>query len=307
MELRVAVAEYLENLESVGRRSHNTFVAYRCDIGKFVSFAHESGVFELEAVTPVLAERWAYSLKGLAASSVTRALNAVSSLFKWAVRFGYAAANPLDRVERPRRKKRVLPCPSLDDVRALLAGADTLTQQAALLAMAMGGLRKSEVLDLSWDTVSFQTRRMTVRGKGDKDREVTIFPELMVALTSLHDEQGQPETGYVIRGMHGGQVAGSQLQRWFVKWARRAGLRSVGGNEEKTTFTIHSLRRFAAKTWVDGGLNIRKVQALLGHDDISTTVLYLSYDMDEIQAAAEGITFGLLDLSAVGDRAQAPA
>ena len=295
MELKVAVAEYLGNLESVGRRSHNTFVAYRCDIGKFVRFADENHVFELEAVTPMLAERWTASMRDLADATVTRAQNALSSMFKWAIRFGYVTANPMDRVERPRKRRRVMPCPSLADVKGLLSGTEGLVQRAALLSMAMGGLRKSELLALTWERVDFPSRRMKVRGKGDKDREVTIFPELLAAFAALHEEQGHPESGPVVRGKHGGPVCSTQLQRWFDRWGAHAGMRQVDEAGRRNEFTLHSLRRFAAKTWLESGLNIRKVQTLLGHEDIQTTILYLSYDMDEIQRSAEGITFGLLE------------
>jgi len=54
----------------------------------------------------------------------------------------------------------------------------------------------------------------------------------------------------------------------------------------RNRYSLHSLRRFAAKRWLDSGLNIRQVQALLGHEDLGTTIRYLNYDLDEIQRAA---------------------
>jgi len=62
---------------------------------------------------------------------------------------------------------------------------------------------------------------------------------------------------------------------------------------EQNRYTLHSFRRFAAKRWLESGLNIRQVQLLLHHEDLQTTMVYLDYDLDEIARAAESVTFGL--------------
>ena len=92
----------------------------------------------------------------------------------------------------------------------------------------------------------------------------------------------------MFRGRQGGALKESTLQRWFNSWLERAGLRGQGQNR----YTIHSLRRFAAKQWLNSGLNIRQVQILLGHRDLSTTIRYLNYDLEEIQQAAGAVDFG---------------
>ena len=62
---------------------------------------------------------------------------------------------------------------------------------------------------------------------------------------------------------------------------------------KRNRYSLHSLRRFAAKRWLESGLNIRQVQLLLGHEDLQTTILYLNYDLDEIQRVAAQVSFGL--------------
>ncbi|NLO74791.1 MAG: tyrosine-type recombinase/integrase, partial [candidate division WS1 bacterium] len=69
------------------------------------------------------------------------------------------------------------------------------------------------------------------------------------------------------------------------RWIRDAGLTS-------SAYTLHSLRRFAAKSWLNSGLNIRQVQLLLGHEELQTTILYLNYDLDEIARSASEVSFG---------------
>jgi len=88
---------------------------------------------------------------------------------------------------------------------------------------------------------------------------------------------------------YGGPLRASTLQRWLNHWLTEAGLRDDQGNR----YTLHSLRRFAAKQWLSSGLNIRQVQMLLGHEDLQTTMLYLSYDFEEIQRDAGHVDFAL--------------
>lgn len=124
-----------------------------------------------------------------------------------------------------------------------------------------------------------------------------IFEELLQALHALHAQQGFPTTGPVLRGRLGRQLQKSSLQAWLNHWLEGAGLRSPGALTKRNKYSLHSLRRFAAKSWLNSGLNIRQVQLLLGHEDLQTTILYLNYDLDEIQRTALTVTFGLIPTS----------
>jgi len=235
------------------------------------------------------------SMRNLSVATVRRAINALSSLYVWAVRFGHAHRNPVDPVERPGRRKRVQPCPSPADVRAILAAARNDTERAVILALATSGLRRAELIAVEWPTVDLDRRRMRIHGKGDKQREVPIFEDLLAALYVLRARLGAPPSGPVFRGRQGGPLAPSTLQRWLNHWLEVADLRDAEGNR----YSLHSLRRYAAKRWLESGLNIRQVQMLLGHEDLQTTMLYLSYDFEEIQREAANIDFRLADRASI--------
>ena len=287
MRVNEAIPQYLAYLHSVARRAPATITAYRHDLARFVSFLEADAHLTLTDVTPPLIEDWIASMRHLSISTVRRALNALSALFTWAVRFNHAPANPVDRVERPKATVRIQPCPSCEQVAALLHACHGTTERAALLAMATSGLRRSELLSLQWPDVDLAKKRLRIHGKGDKHREVLIFPELAAQLHTLRIESDFPSTGPVFRGRQGKALQQSTLQRWFTLWCQRAGLTPDNGNR----FTLHSLRRFAAKQWLNQGLNIRHVQILLGHNDLQTTIRYLNYHLDEIQHAAQYIDF----------------
>jgi len=283
------ITEYLDYLHAVGRRSPATISAYRSDLAKFEAFLREGRRYALSGIDPPLIERWMASMRHLCSSTVRRRINALASLFKWAVRFGHMTLNPVDQVERPRVRHQIQPCPTSEEVSAMLEACKGDTEQACLLAMATSGLRRAELLALEWHDVDFENKRLRITGKGDKQREVLVFSPLLSYLYILHKAQGFPPQGPVFLGRQGRQLQQSTLQRWFNSWLVGAGLRTGDGNP----YTIHSLRRFAAKAWLNSGLNIRHVQILLGHDDLRTTIQYLNYDLDEIQQAAENVDFDL--------------
>lgn len=229
-------------------------------------------------------------MRGLSAATVRRAVHALSALYRWAIKFGHTKTNPIHRVDTPKAKTRIQPCPAPGEVKAMIEGCNGDGERAALLALATSGLRRAELLALTWQDVDLQRRRLRIRGKGDKEREVLVFEDLGAHLQVLHADAGFPTGGPVFRGRQGGALKESTLQRWFNSWLEKAGLRGQGRNR----YTIHSLRRFAAKQWLNSGLNIRQVQILLGHRDLSTTIRYLNYDLEEIQQAAQGVDFGFI-------------
>ncbi|MEN6641631.1 MAG: tyrosine-type recombinase/integrase [Armatimonadia bacterium] len=289
MGLQAAVSEYLDYLQTVARRSPLTVQGYRADYKRFLAFIGDQADLPLANVTPQLLERYTASLRDLSDATVRRALNALSSLFRWACRAGHASTNPVDLVQRPRKKQKIQPCPSPDEVSALLDATKGPTERAALLAMATSGLRRAELLGLDWSAVNLPARRLRIIGKGDKQREVAVFEELLAALHALHAKAGFPTEGPVFCGRLGKPLQQSALQAWLNKWLEATGLRDTTGNR----YTLHSLRRFAAKRWLEGGLNIRQVQLLLGHSDLQVTMQYLCYDFEEVQRQAARVDFGL--------------
>ena len=106
MRMTEAISLYLDYLEKVARHSPRTIAAYRLDIARFARFLddpqHPLGTIDAPTV-----ENWVAAMHELSDATVRRALNSLSGLFKWAVRFGYASTNPLDLVPRPKKRRRI--------------------------------------------------------------------------------------------------------------------------------------------------------------------------------------------------------
>jgi integrase/recombinase XerD len=148
MTISEAVPLYLDYLDSTARRSPLTIRAYRQDLQRFLAFLHAERQLQLAQVETLTVERWMASMRDLSTATVCRALNSLSGLFKWAIRFRNAQANPLDLIERPRQRRQVQPSPTPEEVQAMLDATRNLTERVALLSMATSGLRRSEALAL---------------------------------------------------------------------------------------------------------------------------------------------------------------
>ena len=299
LALEQAVADYLIYLRDVRRKAAATIAAYRADLRRLTQFLGHHSTIDLRSLEPALIEHWMGSMSGLSDSTVCRSLTALSGLFDWAMRMGYATHNPLKDVERPRKRTRIQPCPTKDEVAAMLTATRSHAERAALLGMATSGLRRAELLSLRWENVNLEDSSLRVRGKGDKDRQVLIFGELLTELQALRVEQGLPEAGPVLLGKQGKPLQLSTLQRWMERWRARP---EINGH-----YALHSLRRFAAKNWLDAGLSIRQVQLLLGHESLETTILYLNYSFEEIQRSVVSVRHQIVIGTACTGGAATPA
>lgn len=279
VSVRDAAGKYLQYLEAVSRRSRATVQAYHWDLQRLLNYLGDRADMPLRQLNDVEVEEWIASMHHLKVATVKRSLNALGGLFRWGKRYGYVSSSPVDLIERPKAKRAIQPCPAKVEVASMLAACRGHAERAALLAMATSGLRRGELLSLTWENVDLHERHMKIMGKGDKERLVVVFDELLSELHVLRTAQGFPAAGPVFRGRQGKPLQISTLQRWFGSWLRRAHVNSG--------YTLHSLRRFAAKSWLDHGLNIRQVQLLLGHESLETTILYLNYSFEEIQGQLE--------------------
>jgi len=271
-----ATKRFLEHLRLAWRYSPATVEAYRHDLGSFGrSLAVSGASLRVPDITPADVYRWVDEMALLARSTVRGCLSALSAFFRTGIILGYGSTNPVDSVERPSPHRRVMPCPSAQEVRQLLAGAREGTERLVLLTFCTTGLRRGELLALCPGDLDLARRRFRIKGKCGKEREVIISSELAVALIEYSRGQPSDSAAPLFRGAHGGPLSKTTLQRWFQRWLSKAGLASKD-------YTLHSLRRFAATRWRAHGLNLRQIQLLLGHENPETTAAYLSCDLDEI-------------------------
>jgi integrase/recombinase XerD len=268
--------------------SANTVEAYLRDLQRLAEFAASKGVRDPARMSRSLLRDFIYLLKdlGLSAATIRRQVSAVRTYCGFLLGEGRIAADPSDRLETPRRG-RVLPDTlSVAEVEALLA-APHLDQPLAwrdrdLLARAYGaGLRVSELCGLGTSDLLLTDNLVRVFGKGSKERLVPIGRSV-VGATSVYLHQLRPELD---RGRSKGRLLlnarGQPLSRvgaWGI--VKRAAER--GGVTKNVS--PHTLRHSFATHLLEGGADLRAVQEMLGHADLSTTQIYTHVDREYLRS-----------------------
>jgi integrase/recombinase XerD len=268
--------------------SENTVEAYLRDLQRLAEFAAAKGVRDPGRVTRALLRDFIYLLKdmGLSAATIRREVSAVRTYYGFLLGEGRIAADPSERLESPRRG-RVLPDTlTVREVEALLAAPDVdhplAWRDRALLELGYGaGMRVSELCGLGITDLLLTEGLVRVFGKGSKERLVPIG-RAVIGAVSVYLHQLRPELD---RGTSGGGVLlnarGRPLSRvgaWGIvkQAARRAGITK--------RVTPHTLRHSFATHLLEGGADLRAVQEMLGHADLSTTQIYTHVDREYLRS-----------------------
>ena len=283
MKLSQAVERFLRHIAQVRRLSAGTQRAYASDLRQFARFvAGRVGDPPVARIDLELLEGYVAACGELAPRTVRRRLSTISSLLGFLRDRGQLDANPADLLCRPREPRTQAVCFTEADLQRLLAAVTDPTQRAMLLTAAAAGLRRSEILGLDVADVDLETGYLRVRaGKGQKDRTVPLTAELRGALREHLPRRGESDSDALFPSSVGTRTSATQLQRLFDRWLADAGLEGKG-------YTLHSLRHAAATRWMRAGMNLRDVQAMLGHEDVSTTSRYLHASPEHIRSEMIG-------------------
>jgi len=279
------VEEFLQRLRVEDGVSPLTVLAYRRDLERLARFLPTCGR-SLETAVPadLLTHLGRLHAAGLGPRSIARQIAAIRGLYRFARIAGRVAGDPSALLESPRLPRRLPRALSRGDAQALVESAAGSTPRGlrdrALLELLYGsGLRASELVTLRLGDVDLHGQFLVCRGKGARERLVPVGGGARRALR-LYLETGRPA---MVRGKDPGTVflnhRGRPLSRqglWTIvrALARRVGLRRA---------FPHALRHSFASHLLEGGADLRSVQALLGHADIGTTEIYTHLPNDAVR------------------------
>lgn len=264
-----------------------TLEAYRRDVERLVDFARTKSAATPADVTSKLLREFIYHLKdiGLAPSSIRRNISGVRTYFRFLLADGVVVRDPSERLETPKRWRTLPEVLSVAEVTKLIA-APTLDdsmafRDRAMLELAYGaGLRVSEWITLGVRDVLMEDKLLRVFGKGSKERLVPIGRSAIGAVaTYIRELRPKLEKGQG-KGVLFLNARGSPLTRmgaWKIlrRYVERAGI-------EKPV-SPHTLRHSFATHLLEGGADLRAVQEMLGHADISTTQIYTHVDREYLR------------------------
>ncbi|MEP6904968.1 MAG: site-specific tyrosine recombinase XerD [Gemmatimonadales bacterium] len=268
--------------------SPRTDEAYLRDLARFATFARLKGARAPDSVGPKTLREYVYHLKdlGLAPSSIRRNVSAVRSYFRFMLDEGHLVRDPSERLETPKRWRTLPDVLTVKEVESLIA-APSLDEplafrDRAMLELAYGaGLRVSEWISIGVRDVLMNERLVRVFGKGGKERVVPIGRSAIAAV-AIYVRELRPR---IERGKGKGVLflnsRGEPLSRmgaWKIlrKYVDQAGITK--------RVTPHILRHSFATHLLEGGADLRAVQEMLGHADISTTQIYTHVDREYLRS-----------------------
>ena len=296
------VALFLEMMSAERGASRNTLAAYARDLEHYSDFLTRRGC-GLGAAGSDEVRAWLSELQaeGLAKSTIARRLSAARQLHKFAYAEGIVDDDPAGGIAAPRKARTLPKTMSVRQAEKLLVAAreqaSSARGKARLKALRMvcltevlyaTGLRVSELVSLTVGMVSGDDRFITVRGKGGRERLVPLSPAARAAINAYMDTVKQAADIVHLEPAQflfasGGKQKHLTRQHFALMLKHLAGLAGL----DPDTVSPHVVRHAFASHLLQGGADLRSVQQMLGHADISTTQIYTHVMPEKLREAVE--------------------
>src|SRR5215469_8095249 len=271
------IQSYIETLSSRKHSSENTLGAYRSDLRQLASHAEAHGARLWSEVTPEIIASFLNELRlrEYATTSIARKVAAVKSFFAYLVTSGKIQSDPTESLDAPRVEKYMPSALSNEEVERLLSmvKSDSPAGQrdyAMLQCLYSTGMRVTELVMTNLSSLDLARGHILCQGRGGRERTLPLKPVAQRALaTYLNDGRRilahDSETLALFLNHHGQRLTRQGFWLIMKGYAREAGIESI---------TPHTLRHSFALDMLGRGMDLRMVQELLGHANISTTQIY---------------------------------
>lgn len=278
---------YLSQLRVEGGLATNTLEAYRRDLTKFQQYLAQHQFRMGDSISPQIVVSFLASLKqeNLAASSIARMLSAMRGWFRFLAREEIAEGNPLRDLATARRPVRLPRTLTMQEVTALLdlplrPAAEDHRNRAMLELLYASGLRVSELVGLAVSQIDLNVGCLRVMGKGSKERVVPMGQTAREMLVDYVEHarptllKGRPSRALFV-SRRGQALTRQAFWKLLRQRARRAGIAKP--------ISPHMLRHSFATHLLEGGADLRAVQAMLGHANIATTQIYTHVERSRLK------------------------
>ena len=281
------IEEYLKFIQLEKGLSENTIGAYRRDLKKYQDYLEEEKISHIDFIDRQTIQVCLGDLhdKGASAKSIARFISTIRSFHQFALREKYAAKDPTVLIETPKYERRLPDVLEVDEVIRLLETPDMSKNngyryRAMLELLYATGMRVTELINLKVEDVNLIMGFVRVFGKGNKERIVPLG-ETIIDILETYIETVRPQllkktvTDNLFLNLHGKPLSRQAI--W--KMIKQNGVKA----EIFKTLTPHTLRHSFATHLLENGADLRAVQEMLGHADISTTQLYTHVSKSQIR------------------------
>lgn len=286
-KLQEDVEDYLRYSQIERGLSDNTIFAYRQDLMDFLAFLKKEGLdsWPTKAVDidAFLAEQRDLNK---ATSSISRMISSLRKFYQWLVRQSIQKINPMLEIDSPKKEHRLPVALSVDEVTKLLDQPDVtkklgIRDRALLETLYATGIRVSELINLKFSDLHEELKLLKVLGKGSKERLIPISDVAISWIKSYQEKVRDPlllksgkYTDTIFLNNRGGALTRQAVWQIIKRYCQMAGI--------KKNVTPHTLRHTFATHLLENGADLRVVQEILGHSDISTTQIYTNLSQQHI-------------------------
>jgi|SRR5690554_1107920 len=282
------VKEYLNVLRLEKSLSDNTIFSYGNDLNSLLSFLESKKISDFSQVDHKTLNNFFVKLQelGLSKTSAARYYSSVKGFFTYLFRSSYIENNPVEKVSPPKLSKTLPSVLSFEEIEKILDKPDInnklgLRDKSILEVLYACGLRVSELIELKISNLFFDEEIIRVFGKGSKERLVPIGSSAIEwtkkYLTNSRPllEKKMKSEGIVFLNNRGTKLSRMGVWKIVERYVKEAGI--------KKDVHPHTFRHSFATHLLEGGADLRAVQEMLGHADISTTQIYTHIDRDYIK------------------------
>ncbi len=280
------IKKFITYLKIEKNYSENTILNYSIDLKFFEKFLDKKPI---EGVDHLTLRRFLAFVKerNFSKTTIARKLAALRSFFRFLCREGYLKSNPIKALSTPKLERKLPKFLTVSDVKKLVESPDQtevsgLRDRAILETLYSTGMRVSELVGLNYESVDFIAGSVKVLGKGKKERLIPIGDEALRAIrayVSKLNVQKDVDAGPLFLNKSKGRLSDRSVRRIVDKYIKKISLIE--------NISPHSLRHSFATHLLDRGADLRSVQELLGHVNLSTTQIYTHITAERLKDSYE--------------------
>ena len=270
------IDKFLDYLKYERNYSNNTIIAYENNIRGFLSYCKIKNVKNMNEVNYQFIRGYISYLykQKYQAKSITRILSALRSFFKYLKREEKISTNPLDLITSPKVEKKLPKYLTINDVEKILNAPDMsnkigIRDAFILELLYVTGIRVSELTNIKLNDISIVENKIKIMGKGSKERIVyygTRCQELLNKYLHIRNDFLKQANDYLILSNTGKQISAREIRNIINRLKVKAGI--------DINISPHTFRHTFATHMLNEGADLRSVQELLGHENLSTTTIY---------------------------------
>ncbi len=285
-EINKYLESFIDYLKIEKGLSKNSIASYKNDLKQLILFLKEKNISTIEKITHNHLEEYISYLKKhqISSRSIARKIVSIKSFFKFLVIDNIITTNPADFLESPKIGIHLPEYLTVDEVDKLLNefkedNPIEFRDKSIIELMYSCGLRVSEIENLKINQINFNEGFIYIFGKGDKERLVPLGSKarklLIRYINEIRIKYNKKNSEYLFLNWQGGKLSRISIWKIIKKYAKRAGINK--------NIHPHTLRHSFATHLLNNGADLRIVQELLGHSDISTTQIYTHLNYSKLK------------------------